>query len=800
MKGFIVYSTYRIHDNKPYVYLFGRLENGESFLTINEYRPYFFIRQKDLKLVQEKFNLEIEETTLKNKKGEQVVKIWANIPDEVPELQQNIERQGVKTYEADIPFVRRFLIDCNINSSLEIKGSFEAGHEIGRIYKEPQLMPANWIPKLKILSFDIETDKQSSTVYSIALKCENFRKVLIVSDKKLNGAITFKTEKEMLEFFRKKTIELDPDIIANHYIINFDLRVLRDRFDANKIPFFFGRIPGRVNLRVESGYGRESSANIPGRVVLDLHNLFKKEFKIKMPDYSLNTIAKEVLGEQKLLGGADRAEEIERLYREDPQKLVDYNMKDVDLVLGILEKKKLIEILVRMSLLTGIQPDRVKGKISCQDSIYLKKMRKRLKVAPSTGYYEKTRKNKGGYVMESIPGIYDCALVFDFRSMYPSTVWTIGVDPLSFVEDENTRVEENKHVVAPNGAIFKNENTINDEIVAEYLDMRRKAKEQKDEVAAEAIKVIMNSIFYGIFSNVMCRWFSLKYAEAITSSVKEFGDVVATEIERYCRQDLNLKKSLVFYRDTDSFMVYLGIKDMEEAKRVQGLIQEHINKFLDGYVKEKFRRQNHMYLDKKEMYLKFVMPKPRKKDKRQNGNEETGIKKKYCGYYVENGEGRIDFVGMEYVHTDATDLAKRFQHEVYSKFFKGLDYKKVAAQFVRDLRKGKYDGMLVYRKNMTKDESGYEKTTPPHVKAARLLMQKKGSLASNTIEYVMTVASSNGKKESIPEPAGFAENPIDYNHYVEKQLRPAVEQLFELTGDSFDEMIRDRRQKALAEY
>ena len=47
IKGFIVYPTYRIIDNKAYVYLFGRLENGESFLTINQFRPYFCIRAKD---------------------------------------------------------------------------------------------------------------------------------------------------------------------------------------------------------------------------------------------------------------------------------------------------------------------------------------------------------------------------------------------------------------------------------------------------------------------------------------------------------------------------------------------------------------------------------------------------------------------------------------------------------------------------------------------------------------------------------------------------------------------------------
>ena len=61
MRGFIVYSTYRISDdkNKALVYLFGRLENGQSFLTINEYNPYFYIKTKDKKF---KFGLAKKKT------------------------------------------------------------------------------------------------------------------------------------------------------------------------------------------------------------------------------------------------------------------------------------------------------------------------------------------------------------------------------------------------------------------------------------------------------------------------------------------------------------------------------------------------------------------------------------------------------------------------------------------------------------------------------------------------------------------------------------------------------------------
>ena len=795
MKGFIVYATYRIHDKKPYVYLFGRLENGESFLAINEYAPYFCIRKQDAEVAKTLTNFKIEEMGFKNKKGEEVVKIVVGIPADVPPLREKLDRKGIQTYEADILFERRYLIDNYLNSSVDIDGKFEKGENVNRIYKETKLIPAEYFPKLKILSFDLETDRQASTIYSIAMECSDFKKVLIVSDKKLEHAISFKKEKEMLEFFKKKLLELDPDVLTSHNVIDFDMKVLRDRFDANKIAYTFGRIPDRIRLKIESGFNRSSSADVPGRIVLDSLQLLK-QFKVKLVDYSLETAAREILGEGKLIVGHNRVDEIDRMYKEDQQALVNYNLKDTELVLKILEKKKLVDICVEISLLTGIQPDKVKGKIVDFDSIYLKRMRKRGIVAPTAGRYVKEKDNVGGYVMESIPGIYECAMIFDFRSMYPSVEWTMGIDPLTLVDDPNVKPEKGKHVIAPNGAVFLNQDTIMGEIIEEFLAKRSKAKAEKNEVASEGLKVLMNSIFYGIFANPNCRWFSMPMAGAITTFPQELGHIVAKEMERFCREELKLKNAVVFYRDTDSFMVHLGIKDYDKAKGLQIVIRDHINSFLDKYIKDNFHRVNHMFLDAKRVYLKFVMPKLRKQDV----DTEIGIKKKYCGYYIENGKDKIDFVGMEYIHTDVTDMAKKFQYDVYYRFFKGMDFKKVVVQFVKDLKDGKYDEMLVYRKNMSKDQSSYEKITPPHVKAARLLLQRKGRIESNLIEYVMTIDRSNGKKESTPEPVGFAKNPIDYDHYIEKQLRPAVEQLFELAGASFDEMIRDKRQKAMTDY
>ena len=65
MKAFIVYSDYINENDTTIVRLFGKLENGQSFVTLNSLTPYFYIRKEDkkaaLKLLD---NSQITETKL----------------------------------------------------------------------------------------------------------------------------------------------------------------------------------------------------------------------------------------------------------------------------------------------------------------------------------------------------------------------------------------------------------------------------------------------------------------------------------------------------------------------------------------------------------------------------------------------------------------------------------------------------------------------------------------------------------------------------------------------------------------
>jgi DNA polymerase-2 len=106
--------------------------------------------------------------------------------------------------------------------------------------------------------------------------------------------------------------------------------------------------------------------------------------------------------------------------------------------------------------------------------------------------------------------------------------------------------------------------------------------------------------------------------------------------------------------------------------------------------------------------------------------------------------------------------------------------------FVAELRAGRYDAELVYKKALRKPLDAYTKTTPPHVKAAR----KLGGDAGRLVAYVITRAG--------PEPVGATTAPPDYDHYVTHQLRPIANSVLRWLGDDdFDALTGARRQLSL---
>jgi DNA polymerase-2 len=819
-RGFILQPTYRIEAGRPVVHLFGRLENGDPFL-LRDARlvPYFFVRASDAALAREAGASRLAPTDLHTMRGEPVVRVEIPTPPAAVPLRDALRARGVPALEADIRYAMRFLIDRGIRGALAIEdgapngggldraesGEGGPGGAAFRVFEDPEAGPGDWEPApgtLKVLSLDIETDPAGKRVHAAALAGAGVEETFValpaaevetkLRDSSVAGqAVGCGDERGLLTALMRRMQGIDFDILTGWNVIDFDLAVLAAASTRCGVPFEVGRVPGPVRvIRDRSSWGR-SRAEIPGRVVLDGIELLKGAF-VKLQDYRLETAAREILGEGKLAleagGGSGRAEAIERALREDLPRFVEYNLRDAQLVLGILDRAGLVDLAVRRSLLTGMPLDRVGASIASFDFLYLHELRRRGYVAPSVGAEpEEIAPTLGGAVLEPTPGLHDNVLAFDFKSLYPSLVRTFNIDPLGYVPEPDPR-EAPDLIRAPNGACFRREPGILPEMVATLFPRRDAAKRRGDAIGAHALKILMNS-FYGVLATPACRFYSAPVANAIT----HFGQWAL----RWARDQVEAWGHRVLYGDTDSLFVTSGVEresdktgaagdagaaaragadGRESARRLGVELCGRVNDALRAHIRERFGLESHLELEFEALYARFFLPAVR--------HGSAGARKRYAGLLVSppgpDGPGReeVVFVGMEVVRRDWTELSKIFQRGLFERLFRGASKEAVAEYlrgFVRDLREGRHDDHLVYRKALRKELRDYTATTPPHVQAAR----KLGRSVSGIIEYVVTTAG--------PEPASRRTGAIDYEHYVLKQIRPIAEQVLPLLGLGFEE-------------
>ncbi|MGE0517550.1 MAG: DNA polymerase II [Candidatus Binatia bacterium] len=770
MRAFILTPTYRIRDGIPEVHLYGVLENGEPCLIVDDRaRPYFFIRAADrARAVEALPGLQVAHSELSTFTGEPVLRVTAVRPGDVPPARARLEAAGVQCFEADVRFPYRYLIDCGIRGAVQLHEPGVPHERVGRIFRNPELTPCHWVPKLRVLSIDIETDPRAEQVLSIALHTDQLSRVLLVQTQVYPHAETVRSERELIRRFLAYVEELDPDVITGWNVADFDLAVLSRRARHYSIPFAIGRTDDELELRREMSYTRESRAITFGRVVLDGLSLLRGAF-IRLQDYKLETAAQALLGRGKLITGDRRAEAIWKAYREDTAHFIAYNLEDAKLVSEIVERLGLIDLAVERSLLTGMPLDRVSAAIASVDSLYLSELRPRGRVAPCVGAEPTDADLTGGYVMDSVPGLYRNVLVFDFKSLYPSIIRTFNLDPLSLVPENAGDVGDAGALTAPNGARFRREGGILPALVERLGAEREQAKSAGQYVKANAVKILMNSL-YGVMGAGASRLFSPSVSNAIT----HFGQLLMRSAAAFATAE----GCRVIYGDTDSLFVDSGELDPAAAAQRGETLRAAVGAAVARMVREQFGCESHLDLEFEKVYVRFFLPEVR--------SGKTGSKKRYAGLLRDGTGGeRIEFVGLESVRRDWSEVSKRFQRGLLERVFHDERVDEYVREFVADLRAGRHDDALVYRKAVRKELHAYTKTTPPHVRAARQL----GEQAGRIIAYTMT---RNG-----PEPAGEETAPPDYAHYIEHQLKPVADAILRFLRTDFDTLTGAQRQLAL---
>jgi len=755
------------------VHLHAILDDGKPALVVDDRLvPYFFVRTSDAALAGGAVpNLRLVPTELRDFAGEKVSRVETALPQDVPPLRGRLADAGVDCLEADLRFAYRYLIDRGIRGAFTVDGPYERRPGVGRVYRNCALMPADFTPTLRVLSLDVETSPDGKRLYSIAMAGAGGERVLLVGGAPVEGAEVVPDEYTLLERFIAHVRRVDPDVLTGWNVCDFDLNVILRACRQAGIRCALGRTDDELDVRQDQSFTRESRAVLCGRQVLDGLALVRSAF-IRLDDYRLETAAQALLGKGKLFSGPHRGAQIEDAYRNDPAALVAYNLQDARLVLEILARTRLVELAVRRSLLTGMQLDRVSAQVASVDSLYLGALRARGRVAPSVRGMDERRNAaiSGGLVLDSRPGLYRNIVVFDFKSLYPSLIRTFNVDPLTHVPEGALRGAD--RIRTPGGAEFRrDEPGILPALVARLGEERARAKRDGDGVAAQAVKILMNSLF-GVLGSPISRLFSPAVANAITLAGQH---VIRTgaEIVRGLGHE-------VIYGDTDSLFVDIREPDTGRAGVRGRELCAVVGDEVGAAIRREYGCESHLELEFEKVYARFFMPEVR--------GGVMGSKKRYAGLVVDGEQETVEIVGLEAVRRDWSAVARRFQRELLDRLF----HDRPVADFIREqldaLRSGRFDDELAYRKSIRKPLGDYTKTTPQHVRAARKVVGGVGRI----VTYVVTTAG--------PEPIGRTTAPPDYEHYVTQQLRPiAAAVLRFLQAPDFDTLSGARRQLSLFE-
>ncbi|NRA62172.1 MAG: DNA polymerase II, partial [Psychrobium sp.] len=166
---------------------------------------------------------------------------------------------------------------------------------------------------------------------------------------------------------------------------------------------------------------------------------------------------------------------------------------------------------------------------------------------------------------------------------------------------------------------------------------------------------------------------------------------------------------------------------------------------------------------------------------------ETGSKKRYAGILQQGDSEELIFKGLESVRSDWTELARDFQRTLYQMVFDNVDPTELLLQVIAKINNGELDDKLVYKKRLRRQLSHYIKNVPPQVKAARLGDEKNAQLGrqlqyqnKGSVSYLMTI---NG-----PQPIEYVDSPIDYQHYIDKQIAPIADGILPFIDLTFDQI------------
>ncbi len=584
--------------------------------------------------------------------------------------------------------------------------------------------------------------------------------------------------KQFMALWTKKC----PDILTGWNTKFFDEPYLINRFrkiigedEAKKLsPWnYIGERKTVINGRQMIAY------NIMGVESLDYIELYKwyAPGGKSQESYRLDAIAQVELGEGKI--SYDEYDNLHALYRLNYQKFIEYNIKDVELIIKLEDKLKLIELGVTLAYDTKTNFEDIFAQTRMWDSLTYAYLFEKGIIVPPREIKEKDSAFEGAYVKDVQVGKHDWVASFDLNSLYPHLMMQYNISPETLIDPQDY-TDEMREVLSsgvsvekllmrqvdtsglanvtltPNGQFFRTDmQGFLPKMMEEMYNDRKKFKklmiQAKKEYEVEkdttklydiekriakynniqlAKKVGLNSA-YGALGSQYFRFYDLRMALGVTTAGQLSIRWIENKINEYMNKLLDTSdKDYVVASDTDSIYLRMGelvnkfIKDTSDKQKVISLMDKICEDKLQPYIDKSY-----------EELAVYVHAYQQKMEMKREGLSDKGIwtaKKRYI-LNVYNNEGvqykepQMKVMGLEMIKSSTPAAIREKMKEAIQLMVNGTenDIHNFISKFREDFRKlppedisfpRGLNGLNKYSDALTL----YKLGTPIHVKGAIL--------------------------------------------------------------------------------
>ena len=632
--------------------------------------------------------------------------------------------------------------------------------------------------------------------------------------------------KQFMAFWKDKY----PDIITGWNTKFFDIPYLINRFrkilgepETKKLsPWNF------ISERKTIINGREMIAyGLLGVESLDYIELYKwyAPGGKSQESYRLDAIAQVELGEGKI--SYDEYDNLHSLYRLNFQKFIEYNIKDVELIIKLEDKLKLLELAVTLAYDTKTNFEDVFAQTRMWDSLTYAYLYEKNIIVPPRITKHKDGMFEGAYVKEVQVGKHDWVASFDLNSLYPHLMMQYNISPETLIEPEDYTdemrdileqgVDVNKMLakkvdltrlkgatLTPNSQFFSTvKQGFLPKMMEEMYTDRKKfknmmlaAKQEYENETDEskkyeiekriakynniqlAKKVSLNSA-YGALGSQYFRFYDLRMALGVTTAGQLSIRWIEAKLNEWMNRILKSEKDYVIASDTDSIYLNLGplvdsiVKTKTETSKVISIMdricEDKIQPFIDKSYQE---------------LAEYVCAYAQKMEMKREGLSNVGIwtaKKRYI-LNVYNNEGvqykepQLKVMGLEMVKSSTPSVIRVKMYDLIKLLVTGTedDVHKFIEDFKEEFKalppedisspRG-CNGLAKYYDSVTL----YKLGTPIHVKGAILYnhyLKEKGL----TKKYPLILEGEKLKYSYLKTPNHFKNTVISFPGRLPKEF------------------------------